>query len=541
MSAPAGRSQQAEAAQGASAAAPQGGTSDVMKKLLGIPSTPCEVAFHKLKMDVDTPAQGCFGSRGSKTVLHEVSGIFEAGKFTAIMGSSGAGKTSLLNAVGGEAAGGRLAGRITVNGQSISTETMRRLRAFVFQDDVMMGTMTVREVITMSARLRLPESVSMQHKLDRVEQVLQILHLEKCADTIMGYSEASNISGGERKRVGIAMELVTNPSIIFLDEPTSGLDTFTAYTVCRTLKDLALAGRTVVATIHQPSSDVFHMFDNLLLLANGQIMYQDKAAHVVNYFGERGFPCPHFSNPADHIFMRILNDQDAMSVEARATSQQSVHKFMDEYSRSELKGLIESRCAETGIGVDITQVQSVAGLSTQIVVLFARSKNNVIRNRMILRAKIGQCFFFGLLVGLVYRDLATNQRGIQDRNGALFFISINVVMAATFGVLSAFVSERNVFERERSIGMYSTLAYFLSKYVMELPHNLIFPFIQANIAFFLMGLQMEVAKWIAFCVTFVVLNNLGNSLGISLSCVFETLEVALQVSQATPTTFKEQP
>jgi len=116
-----------------------------------------------------------------------------------------------------------------------------------------------------------------------------------------------------------------------------------------------------------------------------------------------------------------------------------------------------------------------------------------------------------------------------------------VVMAATFGVLSAFVSERNVFERERSIGMYSTLAYFLSKYVIELPHNLIFPFIQANIAFFLMGLQMEVAKWIAFCVTFVVLNNLGNSLGISLSCIFETLEVALQVSQATPTTFKQQP
>jgi ABC-type multidrug transport system ATPase subunit len=231
-------------------------SSKIMEKLLGIHSTPCEVAFHKLKMQVDMPGQGWCSAKTTKTVLHEVSGIFASGKFTAIMGSSGAGKTSLLNAIGGEAAGGILSGRITVNGQGIATDTMRRLRAFVFQDDVMMGTMTVREIISMSARLRLPETISMQEKMDRVEQVIQVLRLEGCCDTVMGYSEASNISGGERKRVAIAMELVTNPSVIFLDEPTSGLDTFTAYTVCRTLKDLAQAGRTVVATIHQPSSEV---------------------------------------------------------------------------------------------------------------------------------------------------------------------------------------------------------------------------------------------------------------------------------------------
>jgi ATP-binding cassette subfamily G (WHITE) protein 1 len=221
-----------EAAQTPWPAQPEPGRGSDLKMLLGIPSTPCEVAFHKLKMVVDTPGKGWFGARGSKTVLHEVSGIFQAGKFTAIMGSSGAGKTSLLNAVGGEASGGTLSGRITVNGQSIALEHMRRLRAFVFQDDVMLGTMTVREVITMSARLRLPESMSLAQKEERVSQVIKILHLENCAETVMGYNEASNISGGERKRVGIAIELVTNPSTIFLDEPTSGLDTFTAYTVC---------------------------------------------------------------------------------------------------------------------------------------------------------------------------------------------------------------------------------------------------------------------------------------------------------------------
>ena len=422
-------------------------TTSVMQKIFGgSPSRPCEVAFHGLRMDVTLPGRGWYRVEGKKTVLHELNGIFEAGKLTAIMGSSGAGKTSLLNAVGGEAAGGSLSGRITINGQGISTEVMRRLRGFVFQDDVMMGTMTVREAITMSARLRLPEDVPLAQKLERVEQVMQILHLEQCGDTVMGYSEASNISGGERKRVGIAMELVTNPSILFLDEPTSGLDTFTAYTVCRTLKDLALAGRTVVATIHQPSSDVFHMFDNLLLLAKGRIMYQGPAPDAVDYFGQRGFPCPHHTNPADHIFMRILNDQDATSAASREESQalvmNTLHPFLrvnicdacvsmyacrderevpqalvmkmlDEYAASEHALSIDARCRTPGPGVDVASVQTVAGLQTQIRVLFARSKNNVLRNRMILRAKIGQCIFFGLLVGLIWRSLTKTQRGIN--------------------------------------------------------------------------------------------------------------------------------
>ena len=334
-----------------------------MDELLGNPTTPCEIAFHKLKMTVNTPAQGCCAAAGNKTVLHEVSGVFEAGTFTAIMGSSGAGKTSLLNAVGGEAAGGMLHGRITVNGQSISPDTMRRLRAFVFQDDVMMGTMTVREVISMSARLRLPRDMPTAQKMERVDKIMQILHLEKCGDTVMGYCDASNISGGERKRVGIAIELVTNPSIIMLDEPTSGLDAYTAYSVCKTLKDLALAGRTVVATIHQPSSDVFHMFDNLLLLADGHIMFQDKAAGAIDYFGQRGFPCPRHTNPADHIFMRVLNDQDAMSADERRQSQAGVKRFLDEYAGSQRAAAVEATCNRRGAGVDVSQVSWAGGKS----------------------------------------------------------------------------------------------------------------------------------------------------------------------------------
>ena len=203
---------------------------DMTKKLLGASKAkPVTVTFNTLTMAVevaDTKAKkGPCGRapKNMRTILAGINGVFEAGKFTAIMGASGAGKTTLLNAVAGEAAGGHLSGSIQLNGGSVDSDTMRRVSAFVFQDDVILSTMTVREAITMSAQLRLPREMSLTEKLERVEQVIEILHLDRCKDTIIGTAgQHGGVSGGERKRCSIAMELITNPSVIFLDEPTSG-------------------------------------------------------------------------------------------------------------------------------------------------------------------------------------------------------------------------------------------------------------------------------------------------------------------------------
>eukprot|EP00960_Hanusia_phi_P064748 765901-Hanusia_phi.AAC.1 len=330
------------------------------------------------------------------------------------MGSSGAGKTTLLNAVAGEAAGGVLSGAVRFNGAKVDTATIRRLRAFVFQDDVVMGTMTAYEAISMSAKLRLPPSMSLEEKVKRVEQVIEILQLDQCKDNVIGYpGEKSGVSGGERKRISIAMELITNPSVLFLDEPTSGLDTHTAHSVCKTLKELAAAGRTVVATIHQPSSDIFHMFDNLLLLANGQILYQGPSRLCMDYFAQRGSPCPQFTNPADHIFMKVLNDQLASSELERQAKREKISALLAEYAESSTFKEMEARVQVPGSGVDKSTANFSASLLLQMSVLFNRAKNNAIRNRLILRAKVGQSIFMGLLVGLIYRDLKHNQKSIQ--------------------------------------------------------------------------------------------------------------------------------
>ena len=182
-----------------------------------------------------------------------------------------------------------------------------------------MATMTVREAILFSARLRLPATTPLDEKRKRVSQVIDLLRLNNCADTLIGSALAKGgISGGEKKRVAIGMELITNPSILFLDEPTTGLDTYTAYSVISTISSLAGSGRTVVATIHQPSSDIFHLFDNLIVLDQGCIVYQGPARELVRFAGEMQLVCPTYTNPADFLFMKILNDPERAAADGDA-------------------------------------------------------------------------------------------------------------------------------------------------------------------------------------------------------------------------------
>lgn len=184
-----------------------------------------------------------------------------------------------------------------------------------------MATMTVREAILFSARLRLPAATPIDEKHMRVNQVIDLLHLNNCADTMIGSALAKGgISGGEKKRVAIGMELITNPSILFLDEPTTGLDTYTAYSVISTISSLASSGRTVVATIHQPSSDIFHLFDNLIVLDQGHIVYQGPAREMVRFAGEMQLQVPTYTNPADFLFMKILNDPEEAAADGDAAA-----------------------------------------------------------------------------------------------------------------------------------------------------------------------------------------------------------------------------
>lgn len=234
------------------------------------------------------------------------------------MGPSGAGKSSLLNVLAGRS---KSHGRLTVkadvrlNNYQVDPTNIkvRKLIAFVAQDDSLQVTATPREAIRFSAKLRLPRSTT-DHQLDLlVERMLTELGLVSCADTLIGGELIKGISGGERKRTSVGVELVVKPALVFLDEPTSGLDSFSAVQLCQVLKKVANAGSSVLFTIHQPSSEIFNSFDHLILLNKGRVMYQGAVNDVPTYFAERGHPNPPNYNPADWIMVSSIDVRFAAS------------------------------------------------------------------------------------------------------------------------------------------------------------------------------------------------------------------------------------
>ena len=243
-------------------------------------------------------------------LLSGVWGEVPAKHTTAIMGPSGAGKTSLLNILSGRASSrGRLEieADIRLNNYSVDPTRVdvRKQIAFVAQDDSLQITATPREAIRFSAKLRLPRSTTAD-ELDHITEImLEELGLMKCADTIVGGALIKGISGGERKRTSVGVELVTKPALVFLDEPTSGLDSYSAVQLCQVLKKVANAGSSVLFTIHQPSSEIFNSFDQLILLNKGRVMYQGLVSDVPAYFQERGHGAPNNYNPADWIMVSL--------------------------------------------------------------------------------------------------------------------------------------------------------------------------------------------------------------------------------------------
>ncbi|KAI9318513.1 P-loop containing nucleoside triphosphate hydrolase protein [Dichotomocladium elegans] len=235
-------------------------------------------------------------------ILKGVTGIVRPGEVMAIMGPSGSGKTTLLDILANRTKTGQVTGQVYVNGQSLASSHYRRLTGYVDQETTMIPTLTVYETILYSALLRLPRSMSRAAKEFRVLDVLHELGINSIKDSKIGQVDERSISGGERRRVAIACEFVTSPSILFLDEPTSGLDAYNAYSVVESLVTLARDfNRTIILTIHQPRSNIVTLFDQLIVLAKGQTVYSGSQSGVQTHFKTLGYPCPPGFNIADYL------------------------------------------------------------------------------------------------------------------------------------------------------------------------------------------------------------------------------------------------
>ena len=264
-----------------------------------------------------------------KKILQDISGRAQ-GQLVGIMGSSGAGKTTLLYLLSDRVRGGKTEGKVLVNGEKMDKHKMKQLGGFVFQDDLFFSHLTVKETLIFAADMKMKgKGASKKERAKAVEDVIDLLGLRKCIDNIVGDDFRKGISGGERKRLSIGVELLGQPHLLFLDEPTSGLDSSTAHSVMKSLSTLTKSC-TVLCTIHQPSATIFELFDLLCILSFGQVVYFGPPENATSFYQENNlFPKP-FTNPADFVIDTI--SPDPIDKEAAAEAITARNLLVDSYA-----------------------------------------------------------------------------------------------------------------------------------------------------------------------------------------------------------------
>ncbi len=520
-----------------------------------------------------------------KEILKGINAVFRPGRVTGVMGSSGAGKTTLLSLLAGNVgslgasasidrrrrrncfksgaaapAPSQVAGDIKLNGIKCDLNAVGKVSGFVYQDDVILPTMTVEEALMMSARLRLPGHLSEAQLKERCHEMLELLGIEACAKTLIGSATVKGISGGERKRVALAMEMIPNPALLFLDEPTSGLDTVNAFNVVHHLHALAHSElkRTIILTIHQPPSEVFHMLDDLLLLADGRIIYHGPAVEAVPYFASLGHPCPLYTNPADFFFLQLLGHDATTAPQSAQLGKQAaidetesinsqvigrrritgnrVEELCAAWQQSNEAASIEKECSAEGLvgNVNLRSFRKeYTSFVRQFAFLLGRTGKNVIRDKMMLPVKLIQTCVIGLLFGLVYWQVGDPSKSVtaqaQDRSGCLYFLVVNQLMGSAMGILSVFSKEKVVFLREHRLGYYRLPAYFFAKLAVELPYQVFFPVLLMSIVYPMAGLRSGFGNFFTACIIAVLTALNGMAIGTMAASVFNSVEIALVI------------
>ncbi|KAL3664425.1 hypothetical protein V7S43_010748 [Phytophthora oleae] len=454
-----------------------------------------------------------------RVILSDVSGSARPGELLVIMGPSGAGKSSLLDCISGR--NKAVEGEIVINGQPWNDST-KRLTSYVMQDDLFYQTITVKEHLVFQAKLRMGKTFTEQQYLKRVDEVMEELGLMKCRDTLIGGISLRGISGGERKRLSFATEILTNPSILFVDEPTSGLDSFMAETVTMQLQQIARDGRTVIATIHQPSSELFALFDQLYLLSDGSAVYHGKASESVDYFASLGYPCPSLMNPTDY-FMRQLVVMDKASDEAGVTRVESLkqewlqHQTLPQIDHENFHGERDSDCH-----FEDSRLEWIG----QTTVLVQRNVIRFVRDRFAFHAAIFQTLFVSLVVGLIFLQLDLDQDGIQNFTGGFFFLIVNQTFASANPVFISVPLELPIIIREYKGGLYHLFSWYFSKNVSEFPMQVLLPILFFVPVYFLMGIGHGFDVFIYMQIVLVLVNSCAIGLGYMVSCLCRRVDIA---------------
>eukprot|EP00931_Biecheleriopsis_adriatica_P055742 TRINITY_DN33024_c0_g1_i1.p1 TRINITY_DN33024_c0_g1~~TRINITY_DN33024_c0_g1_i1.p1 ORF type:complete len:728 (+),score=136.63 TRINITY_DN33024_c0_g1_i1:88-2271(+) len=528
---------------------------------------------------------------GDAQILTEVTGIAEPGRITAILGPSGSGKTTLMNVLSGRQrtegksrsgsskAAVEFEGKTYRRGEEVSTSFFRGRTAYVFQDNSLLESDTAKECLEFSAYLRLPKDVSKEKRDDLVNELLVRLNLDGHEDVVVGSALRKGLSGGQQKRVAVGVELISDPKMLFLDEPLSGLDSYNAFSLVETLQNLARGGVPVMFTVHQPSSEIYEMLDDLIFLHAGEVIYSGPREDAVGHFASLGFRCPANYNPADYILFLIQKEQPEVvdnlkrqwktsscfkKLEHRiahagdhfdpagAKAEERMHVAHDSDSDSDSEGENEAPQGK----VFGKPKRSRGCCSVQLAIL-RRDGRHYWRDKATILSAWIQTLFVSAIYGWLFlgagHQNGTNlgiepsgqeqvelhpcsddayrptqcQRAFQVHWGALGIVAINTMVGSISFAVTVFQQERSVFLREATGGYYSAFTYFASKSLFEIPIMGTCTLITIFTVYWMMGLNANplVLAYEAF-----MLSAASSSIVFCLSAQANTPEEAMALS-----------
>ncbi|XP_058758834.1 ABC transporter G family member 1-like [Vicia villosa] len=443
----------------------------------------------------------------SKSILQGLTGYAKPGQVLAIMGPSGSGKSTLLDALAGRLSSNtRQSGEILINGnkQALAYGTS----AYVTQDDTLLTTLTVKEAVYYSAQLQLPDTMSKQEKKQRADSTIREMGLQDAINTRIGGWGVKGISGGQKRRVSICIEILTHPSLLFLDEPTSGLDSAASYYVMKRIASLGKKDgvqRTIIASIHQPSSEVFQLFHNLCLLSSGKTVYFGPASTASEFFALNGFPCPPLQNPSDHLLKTINKDfdqdieMDFAETSRTISTEQAIGILVTSYTSSEINQEVINEVAVLSKKDNNSTYKKKkhAGFLNQCLVLTRRSFVNMFRDLGYYWLRLGIYIALAISLATVFNNLDKSFGSIQDRGSFLMFV-FSFLTFMTIGGFPSYVEDMKVFERERLNGHYGVTAYVIGNTLSSLPYLLMVSLIPGAIAYYPAGLQKGYQHFLYF-------------------------------------------
>lgn len=434
-----------------------------------------------------------------KSIVDGVSAHMPSGTLTAIIGGSGSGKTSILNTMSHRMSGTRLktSGSVIYNG---SPKLAAIRSAYVMQQDILIPTLTVRETLLYAAELRLPPPTSSAERHRVVEDVILELGLKECADTRIGNDTHRACSGGEKRRTSLGVQMLANPSVLFLDEVTTGLDATSAFQLVQTLKALTKQGRTIIVTIHQPRSEIWGLFDRILLLSRGSPLYSGPVSECLAHFESLGYPLPAFVNPAEHLIDIAAVDNRSAELEAtssvRVDGMKQAWRRVSESQASVILDQNSSRPLESQI---ITVNSQQSALSRQIRVLTARTWKVTLRDPLGVASSLVEATALGVLMGWIFLSLDGTLSGIRSREGALYTAaSLQGYLILLFEVYRLTIDIK-LFDRERGEGVVGVPAFLISRrlarlFIEDIPVPLIF----SVIFYFMAGFRAEAGQFFIF-------------------------------------------